>query len=277
MEKTDLNALLQADEERLRNTLRANETVEKERDKSVELLEEELGSLLLRYNAACAPDRMRQALADCLAATARDCLHLLKAGGAEKEESRRESSGWATLLLLFAVVAGAAGVLLLESMRLVGILCAAAAVILAFLSGRLWFKERSVSVRPTLDPEALWLGLKRCCETMDRKIEDFCTRSGDWTETEKGGGENALSEDEIRLFGDLLEALYAENGDFALRQLSKLRPCLRALGVETEDYCADNAEDFELFPSKRAGATLRPALKAGGRLLLAGRATEQTD
>ena len=108
MENTSLQALLREDEDRLLHTLRANESIEKSRDKSVETLSEELSSLLLRYNAACAPDRMRQALADCLAATARDTLGLLKAGGADKEVSRRESSGWAALLLMFAVAAAAA-------------------------------------------------------------------------------------------------------------------------------------------------------------------------
>lgn len=274
MEGTSMQSLLEADEERLRHTLRASDSIEKSRDRSIDTLSEELGSLLLRYNAACAPDRMRQALADCLTATARDSLALLKAAGAEKETARRESSGWGLVLLLVAVIGAAAAVLLVERLRLVGTLCAAAAVIAAFLAGRLWFKERSVTARPTLDPEALWLGLRRSSETMDQKIEDFCARAGEWTVRPESGSA-ALSEEELRLFGDLLEALYADNGDFALRKLQQLRPCLRALGVETEDYSADHAEDFELFPSKRPGLTLRPALKTGDRLLLEGRATEK--
>ena len=277
MEKTSLQTLLQEDEDRLLHTLRANESIEKSRDKSVETLSEELSSLLLRYNAACAPDRMRQALADCLAATARDTLTLLKAGGADKEVSRRENSGWAALLLMFAVAAAAACVLLLESYRLIGIGCAAAALILAFLAGRLWFRERSVTVRPTLDPDALLLGFKRSGETMDRKIDAFCERAAEWAPDTKTGGEAPLGEEELRLFGDLLEALYADNGDFALRQLKKLAPCLRSLGLELADYRGDNAELFEILPSRNAGATLRPAILAGDRLLLAGRATEQSD
>lgn len=277
MENTSLQALLQEDEDRLLHTLRANESIEKSRDKSVETLSEELSSLLLRYNAACAPDRMRQALADCLAATARDTLGLLKAGGADKEVSRRESSGWAALLLMFAVAAAAACVLLIESNRLIGIACAAAALILAFLAGRLWFRERSVSVRPTLDPDALLLGFRRAGETMDRKIDSFCERAAEWAPETKAGGEAALGEEELRLFGDLLEALYADNGEFALRQLKKTVPCLRALGLELADYNGDNIELFEVLPSRGAGATLRPAILSGDRLLLAGRATEQSD
>lgn len=278
MEQTSMQALLQADEERLRHTLRANDSIEKSREHSLDTLSGELGDLLLRYNAACGSDRMRQALADCVTATARDSLALLKAAGAEKETARRESSGWAMLLLLIAVIAAAASVLLLETIRLAGIGCAAAAVIAAFAAGRLWFHKQTVTVRPTLDPEALWLGLKRTSETMDRKINAFCERASEWAqEQEKANGGDALDEETLRLFGDLLEALYAENGDFALRQLKKIKPCLRALGIETVDYGGDNADLFELFPSKRPGVTLRPALKAGDRLLLNGRATEQAE
>ena len=151
-------------------------------------------------------------------------------------------------------------------------------MIAAFAAGRLWFHRQEVSVRPTLDPEALWLGLKRTSETMDQKIDAFCERASEWAQAqEKANSGEALDEETIRLFGDLLEALYADNGDFALRQLKKVRPCLRALGIETVDYSGENAELFELFPSKRPGLTLRPALRAGDRLLLAGRATEQAE
>lgn len=278
MEQTSMQALLLADEERLRHTLRANDSIEKSREHSVATLSEELGNLLLRYNAACGSDRMRQALADCVTATARDSLSLLKAAGAEKETPRRESSGWAMLLLLIAVIAAAASVLLLESMRLVGIACAAAAVIAAFTAGRLWFRRQEVTVRPTLDADALWLGVRRTSETMDLKIDAFCERAAEWAqEQQRTKTDEGLDEDTLRLFGDLLEALYADNGDFALRQLKKIRPCLHALGVEAVDFNGENADLFELFPSKKPGLTLRPALQAGDRLLLAGRATEQAD
>ena len=81
----------------------------------------------------------------------------------------------------------------------------------------------------------------------------------------------------LKLVGDLLEALYADNGDYALRQLRQLTPWLRRQGVEVVDYGADSAELFELLPTKKAAATQRPALVADGKLLLVGRATEHID
>lgn len=270
--------LLKADEDRLRSTLRANADAERCRELSVETLDEELGSMLLRYNAACAPDRMRQTLADCLAAPLRDALSLLRAGGAEKKLARRETPASAPLLLLAAVILTAAGVLLAGKPRLAAILCLAFAAVAAFAAGRLWFREREVSVRATVDPEAVWAAMQRTGETMDRKIGEFCERAKEWqTAGQTAAGGAAPDRETLELLGDLLEALYAENGDFALRQMKKIRPYLRRRGIEAVDYSGENAELFELFPSKRPSATQRPALLAGDRLLLGGRATERTD
>lgn len=278
MEETKMQSLLLADEDRLRSTLTANESVDRNRDLFTETLGEELGSMLLRYNAACAPDRMRQALAECLTATVRDCLGLLKAGGAAKEEGRRELSAWASLLLLLSLGAAVAAVLLMEKLRPVGIACLAGAVAAAFVAGLGWFRRREIAVRPTLDPDKVWFTMRRASETLDRKIDEFCERAGEWSAARADAGDSeVLARDELLLFGDLLEALYADSGDFALRQLKKLIPCLRALGIEAEDYRGDNADLFEIFPSVTPGLTLRPALKAGDRLLLAGRATEKAD
>ncbi len=48
MEEKRMQALLEADGDRLIHTLRAGESVEKNRERSIETLNEELGSLLLR-------------------------------------------------------------------------------------------------------------------------------------------------------------------------------------------------------------------------------------
>ena len=77
----------------------------------------------------------------------------------------------------------------------------------------------------------------------------------------------------MTLSGDLLEALYMDNGTLALRQLRKLPPYLHRQGITLEDYDGQNAQRFELLPTKRQPGTLRPALTKGERLLLPGRAT----
>ena len=76
---------------------------------------------------------------------------------------------------------------------------------------------------------------------------------------------------------DLLEGLYSENGDYSLRQLKKLLPYLRRRGIETQDYDGANAAAFELLPTRRESRTMRPAIYAGDKLLLPGRAAEHVD
>lgn len=269
-----MERLLLADEDRLRSTLRAHAEMEKDRNLCMEALSGELSDLLLRYNAACANDRMRQSLADSLTAAARDQLALLKAGGAEKELASREVRAIAPLLLLLAAALAAAALPLAGQTLLVGGACLAGALVCAFLSGRLWHKAQAVTVRATLDPEQLWLSLRRTCETIDRKIEDFCGRAVEWRGGEQGESEE-MDPEELRFFGELLEALWSQNGDYALRQLKKLPPWLRQKGVETEEYSPETAGDFELLPSKKPPVTLRPALLQDGRLVQTGRATEQ--
>lgn len=278
MEKLSFQELLRADEDKLRTTLRAGAEIDRSREASIETLSDALGTMLLRYNAACAPDRLRQMLADGLTAEARDALGLLKAGGAVKETAKKELSGWATLLLLLAAALAAVGLYLIGAPPLAAILCLIGAIAAAFIAGRGWFRSQQVSVRATLDPEVLWTVLRRMSETMDRKIEEGSARAQEYLRSAEAARSGAQDDPEtLALFGDLLEALYAQNGDFALRQLKKLPLYLHERGIRTEDYNGGNAELFDLLPSRRPAATQRPALLREGKLLRAGRATEKTD
>ena len=74
MESTTMQALLAADEEKVTNTLRANITVDKSRERCVETLRGELGDMILRYNADCSDDVLRQAVADSMASAVRDSM-----------------------------------------------------------------------------------------------------------------------------------------------------------------------------------------------------------
>ena len=110
-------------------------------------------------------------------------------------------------------------------------------------------------------------------ETMDRKLEDLAAlpaenASPDPAETIS----SPLSPDELALVTELLEALYTNNGDFALQRLKKLRPYLREKGIELLEFESDTEEYFEILPSKQSTATLRPALLYRGDLLMIGRA-----
>lgn len=275
-----MSGLLKADEEKLRSELKADALYDKDRKQSAVRLDEAFSKILLRYNAACTDDPMRQALADCQTAAVRDMLALLTVGTAQKEISKRRFRTGALITLLLAVIFGLVAALLIKEYYLVGCALMAAAALSAFLAGRLWYGEREVRVRAGLDPDVVWRTLKKTTETVDRKTAEFLDLSRGWqqeaAEAAPADGP-ALDGESLKLVGDLLEALYAGNGDYALRQLRQLTPWLRRQGVEVVDYGADSAELFELLPTKKAAATQRPALVADGKLLLVGRATEHID
>ncbi len=276
---SSFDSLLRADEEKIRNELRADASIDQNRKQSVDRLSELFSGMLLRYNADSADDQRRQAIADCMTAAVRDELDLLLAGNAKKEISKRKTGAGGIIGILFAVIFCLLAALLIQRWFLVGCVCIVFAAAAGYLGGRLWYGEREVSVRTELDADSVMRTLKKTAATMDRKIDAFCEQSSLWQA--ESSGKSAASSDrpvpdaeDLSLYGDLLEALYSGNGDFALRQLRKVPGFLQRKGVETLDYSAETAELFDLMPTKKSSVTLRPALIAGEDLLLAGRAAE---
>lgn len=280
MDTVSMNSLLRSEEEKLRTELRADATVDRNRKQSVARLNAALDHMLLRYNAANADDSCRQGIADAQAAVMRDMLSLLLAGTAEKEIAKRRFRTGAVICLLLAVICGLISALLVQQYFAVGCVMTAAAATFAFLSGRLWYGEREVHVYASLDPDLVWKTVRKAADTMDRKTEEFMLQENARLQAAAAtpsGAEQSLDEADFSLLGDLLEALYSENGDFALRQLKKLQPWLRQRGIETVDFGPETREFFEVLPTRRSSATQRPALLRGASLMLPGRATVHTD
>lgn len=280
MDSVNMSSLLLAEEDKIRTELKADSAIDQNRRQSVDRLNEVLDGVLLRYSAANAGAPKRQALADCQAAAVRDMLGLLLAGTARKEIEKRRFRVGGVICLLLAVICGLIAALLIRDYYLPGCILMAAAVLFGFLAGRLWYGEREVRVHAELDADVVWKTLKKTMETMDRKSEEYLAQEETWLRerTDTASPASASRDPEtLRLLGDLLEALYADNGDYALRQLKKLLPWLRQQGIEAVDYSPETADLFELLPTKRSSATQRPALVSGETLLLAGRATEHVD
>lgn len=280
MDSVNMSSLLQAEENKIRTELRADSTIDQNRRQSVDRLNEVLDRVLLRYSAANANDRKRQAVADCQAAAVRDMLGLLLAGTARKDIEKRRFRVGGVICLLLAVIFGLISALLIRDYYLPGCILMAAAALFGFLAGRLWYGEREVRVHAELDADVVWKTLKKAVETMDRKSEEYLAQEETWSREQTDASFTASaswSPETLRLLGDLLEALYAQNGDYAIRQLKKLLPWLHQQGIEAVDYSPETADLFELLPTKRSSATQRPALVSGETLLLAGRATEHVD
>ena len=279
METVTMEQLLKAEEEKIRGEIRADITVDQDRGQSVLRLKETLAQVLLRYNAANSGNQTRQAIADSMTAALQDSCSFLLAGTAEKEISSRPLRAAAIISLLCSIICCLSSLLLFGQKMsfLIGCILMVLAIFLAFLSGRLWYGEREVQVRTGLDDNTVWKTLRKTSATMDRKIDRLCElEDARIQEARNSAGETRqkISVEELNLLGDLLEGLYSENGEFSLRQLRKIKPYLQRQGIELEDYAVNNAEFFEILPSKKGAATLRPALLEGGTLLLAGKATE---
>ena len=280
MDSVNLSSLLQAEEDKIRTELRADSAIDQNRRQSIDRLNNVLDGVLLRYNAANAGDPKRQAVADCQAAAVRDMLGLLLAGTARKDIEKRRFRVGGVICLLLAVIFGLISALLIRDYYLPGCILMAAAALFGFLAGRLWYGEREVRVHAELDADVVWKALKKAVDTMDRKSEEYLAQEETWLRERTDAASPAAaswSPETIRLLGDLLEALYAENGDYAIRQLKKLLPWLHQQGIEAVNYSPETADLFELLPTKRSSATQRPALVSGETLLLAGRATEHVD
>ena len=279
METVTMEQLLKAEEEKIRGEIRADTTIDQDRTQSVSRLKETLAQVLLRYNAANSGNQTRQAIADSMTAAIQDACGFLLASTAEKEISKRPLRAGAIISLLCSIICCLSSLLLFGQKMsfLIGCILMVLAIFLAFLSGRLWYGEREVQVRTGLDDDTVWKTLRKTSATMDRKIDRLCElEDARIQEARNSAGKTSqkISAEELNLLGDLLEGLYSENGEFSLRQLRKIKPYLQRQGIELEDYAANNAEFFEILPSKKGAATLRPALLEGETLLLAGKATE---
>ena len=275
METITMLDVLTDREDDLRNTLRANASLDKSSDACAETLDKALSELLLRHNASCANDHVRQAAADSLTATARSMAALVKSGRAEKSVAARQIGGAAILLVLCAVVLCTVAVLLAQKIPIASYGCMAAAVLFAYLSGRIWYKNGEVTVRASVDPDAVWHTLRQSVETMDGKLQELCACVESDTVKLESGGAGGFSPEELKLFAGLLEALYAKSGEFALRQLSALPDYMESRGVTLVEYSPDTEHYFECFPTRRETATQRPAMLMQEKLLMMGKATKQ--
>ena len=274
MDAVSMTELLSADGEKLKKTLLAGAEVDGGADKCAETIRKEWSDLLLRHNAACGGDELRQTAADGLTAVATDMADLLTAAREEKKTQPGAIRPAGPCLLAGAAAAFAAAAFLLSSNMTAAVACLAGSVLLGFLAGRFWRGAAVVSARETPDAEAMWRVLQRAADTMDEKI-GAVAEAAERLLPENNAKEAPLSPREAAIAGDLLECLYAKNGDLALLRIRELEAWLRERGIEIVRLDGDNRELFEILPTKNGPATLRPALVYQNRLLLPGRAVER--
>ena len=116
--------------------------------------------------------------------------------------------------------------------------------------------------------------LMRMTDRLTQAMDDSLSQAGQEQQTLPGAGRAELTGDMLTPVQMLMEAVYTQDGDYALKAAPQLVSALNEQGVELVEYTPDHRDWFELFPGTEDGLTIRPALVKEGRLLARGQATE---
>ena len=116
--------------------------------------------------------------------------------------------------------------------------------------------------------------LMRMTDRLTQAMEDSLAQAGQEQQTLPGAGRAELTGDMLTPVQMLMEAVYTQDGDYALKAAPQLANALNEQGVELVEYSPEHRDWFELFPGTEDGLTIRPALVKEGKLLARGQATE---
>ena len=116
--------------------------------------------------------------------------------------------------------------------------------------------------------------LMRMTDRLTQAMEDSLSQAGQEQQTLPGAGRAELTGDMLTPVQMLMEAVYTQDGDYALKAAPQLANALNEQGVELVEYSPEHRDWFELFPGTEDGLTIRPALVKEGKLLARGQATE---
>ena len=198
-----------------------------------------------------------------------------------KADARIEEDGRATrrekLASILSWIAAGTGAALTVWLMIAGQTAAAALAFVSCAAGAARAlipkeeKERSVVTRATR-PDVY--------ELM-RLVDRLMASIGDALE-QIDREQTALPGDQPRVTGELLapiqmlmEAVYTEDGAYALKAAPQIAEALSDEGVRLVEYSPETREYFDLFPGTEPDLTIRPAVLQGERVLARGQATEE--
>ena len=284
-----LQEILEKDRERLIASLRQAGTPER----ATAVVESEYDRLLYEYNEHCETDYERRCAAMILQ-TARmtspimDCVgdtKIWEAGGKLISEEKKNvrlpaillmAGGICLAVVSIAVLAGPEETLnrVFEAPAIA--VAFAAGLVCLFFSGLLFYRtkkasysDRQLKAENRVDAEKLYRTLHAVMLVADRNINDAAAdKRIEETQKEKQAS-SAGSSSDLSLYSDLLEALNAKDGEYALDQISKVPFYLHQKGIEMMDYSDEYRSYFDVIPGEKR-ETIRPALLKNGQLLKKG-------
>ena len=249
------------------------------REQAREPVERTLERMLFAFNDA-APSPAAREYAAAMVGALRAALGLMDSAGEPKLYETRRPGTRLGLPALTALIAGcalcvAAGGLMLyhDLPALTALLPVLGGALLAFAGAGIarsgGAAERRIEV-PT-DWDKVYRALHTAALVMDQTLDDAAAAER-WEKRRQAAENPALTPAETELMAELLEGLYAGDGEYALEKLAAVRRYLRDRGVETVEFDEAHARLFDRMPGAES-ATLRPALVCGGTLLRRGLAT----
>ena len=270
-------------------------------DKAIRVLENEMDTLLLRYNEQAETDRERAAAAYMMQAV-RLSLPLIDSNGKikvwerghdkdeEKEKEKAKVNFWFLILFILGLALCGFGfgpmffnayIDAAENMRNDVLIHGGATVvglISLYLAGYVYTrpkkpgkKEHQVEIK--VDADKIYRNFRTALLSVDQSLEEIAAAER-WNKREQAGtiDGKAVTSSELDLFSDLLAASYSGDPEYALEKVEQIKYFLHKQQIEVVDYSKDTEKYFDLMPGSKA-ATIRPALVAQGGLLRKGLAS----
>ena len=266
--------LLEDDRDKLLDDLESSPQPER----ALAILEKETDKLLYRYNESEKYEVSTAAAADMMQ-VCRMGLPFVDSIGENVVWTAGESKKKSPILIPVVLFSAGAALLLLSFFdmpgaidNLWGVFACVSFITGAFLLGR----KKTVKppadtsrqkVENLIDAKSIYRTFKGMMQIVDQNISRAVSRASLTEGTAPAGGE--ITEGELALYAELLEAMYSRDGEAALDKMEDIRYFLHRNQIEVADYTEENREWFDVMPSI-SSATIRPALVRDGKLLKKG-------
>ncbi len=116
--------------------------------------------------------------------------------------------------------------------------------------------------------------LMRLSDRLIHALDDALEQARSEQLTAATNDKPALTSDWYAPIQMLMEAVYTQDGAYALKAVPQLTSALEDQGIELCPFTEENRAWFDMFPGTEPGLTIRPALVKNGRVLARGQATE---
>ncbi|MBQ5951952.1 MAG: hypothetical protein IJL66_07390 [Lachnospiraceae bacterium] len=279
----ELRELLEQDKERVLSRFSAAQDM----TEAAGICEEEMGRLLLRYQEErrqeeAAPEAARALRVASAAAPMIAGVGQVRAYQQVDVAAPKKKGEPAVILMLIAALlslGGAAAAVIGRADNFpdwvfwAGWAAVVAGIFVAFFAGRKskhYPEEAGNAKRYEVHPDGqrLFRAMTAVAAVIDRSIAEAAEEKKLLT-AQSLPEDGPLAEDELELFGRILENARTMGGDEGEQLESDVRFFLHQKGIEAVSYDPEKAHWFELLPGDEA-ETLRPALVCGGKLLKKG-------